>query len=49
MHFAMICCLPNHIAKIHIFFDTDAFLVIFLWYCINRHTYLVVEGVGGHA
>lgn len=46
MHFAMICCLPNHVAKIHFFFDTDAF---FLCYSINRHTNLVVEGVGGHA
>ena len=45
MHFAMICCLPNHVAKIHFFFDTDAF---FLCYSINRHTNLVVEGVGAH-
>ena len=26
MHFAMICLLSNHGAKIHIFFDTDAFV-----------------------
>lgn len=29
MHFAMICCLSNHGAKIHIFFDTDALSQIF--------------------
>lgn len=29
MHFAMICCLSNHDAKIHIFFDTDVFLDFF--------------------